>query len=124
MAEIEKTKHQEIQHLLRDLEMKKGIKIIHTVESGSRAWGFPSKDSGYDVRIIYHHEQEWYISPFDKEAILLDKAKQREKDTFKIPNNLWSYSIKSYERVSTSFSEKKKQGKQDDYEKLLRKIVM
>ncbi len=254
MTDIDQSKRQEIQDLLKELEQERNITVIHAVESGSRAWGFPSKDSDYDVRIIYHHEQEWYISPFDKkdnieipikddldiagwdiaktlnllyrgnapvhewlnspivydsklekhtllrnfsfaefnpspafyhyislakkkflddkaqlnakaflyglrallcanwiadnnsappvlfnkltthyldttllhdlEAVLLDKAEKKEKDTFKIPNNLWSFSFESYKKVSASFSEKKKQGKQSDYEQLLREIVM
>ncbi|WNO10845.1 nucleotidyltransferase domain-containing protein [Teredinibacter sp. KSP-S5-2] len=252
--EIKKDKLQEIENHLQNLEREKGITILHAVESGSRAWGFPSLDSDYDVRIIYHHEHEWYISPFEKKdnieipitddldiagwdigktlsllykgnatvhewlnspivyfsnqekhsllrdfaakefnaapafyhyisltkrkflepqtqfnakaylyglrallcanwiadrntappvlfevltktyldtnlknelkIVLQDKAKQKEKDAFAIPKNLWQYSLETYEQVSESFSERKRQGKQSDYEQLLRKIVM
>lgn len=44
------------------IEEKHKVKILYAVESGSRAWGFPSKDSDYDVRFIYIHPPEWYLS--------------------------------------------------------------
>jgi predicted nucleotidyltransferase len=31
-------------------------------ETGSRAWGFPSPDSDFDVRFIYRHNTDWYLS--------------------------------------------------------------
>lgn len=37
------------------IEKEHDIKILYAVESGSRAWGFPSEDSDYDVRFIYVH---------------------------------------------------------------------
>lgn len=46
------------------------IQIILAIESGSRAWGFPSKDSDYDVRIIYRHKPEWYLSVFEQKDTL------------------------------------------------------
>lgn len=42
-------------------ESEHGIKILHAVESGSRAWGFASPDSDYDVRFIYAHDMQWYL---------------------------------------------------------------
>ena len=46
---------------LEEIERKENIKILHAVESGSRAWGFPSPDSDYDVRFIYVRNPEFYL---------------------------------------------------------------
>ena len=51
-----------IRHLLTEIETKKGIKILYACETGSRAWGFPSPDSDFDIRFMYMHERDWYLS--------------------------------------------------------------
>lgn len=56
----------EVLNRLHELELKYDIKVIHAIESGSRAWGFSSADSDYDVRFIYMHKPEWYWSIQDE----------------------------------------------------------
>ena len=51
-----------IKRYLTEIEQEKGIEILLAVETGSRAWGFPSPDSDYDIRIIYKHNKDWYLS--------------------------------------------------------------
>jgi uncharacterized protein len=51
-----------IKHILIKIEQKKNIKILYACETGSRAWGFPSPDSDYDIRFVYMHERDWYLS--------------------------------------------------------------
>lgn len=46
---------------LRDIEEKENVKIIMAVESGSRAWGFASPDSDYDVRFVYVRTVQDYL---------------------------------------------------------------
>jgi predicted nucleotidyltransferase len=46
---------------LAALEAEHGIRILYACESGSRAWGFPSPDSDYDVRFLYVHRLDWYL---------------------------------------------------------------
>jgi predicted nucleotidyltransferase len=52
-------------HELSRLESQHRIRVLCAVESGSRAWGFASPDSDYDVRFIYVHEPDWYLSVFE-----------------------------------------------------------
>lgn len=47
---------------LRGIEQEEGVRILYACESGSRAWGFESRDSDYDVRFLYAHPEEWYLS--------------------------------------------------------------
>lgn len=57
---------EEIIKELRRIEEESSIKILYAVESGSRAWGFPSTDSDWDVRFIYIHHLDWYLNIEDK----------------------------------------------------------
>lgn len=45
---------------LLDVEQAHNVRVLLAVESGSRAWGFESPDSDYDVRFIYAHRRDWY----------------------------------------------------------------
>jgi predicted nucleotidyltransferase len=51
---------------LKSLEKEKNIEILLAIESGSRAWSFASPDSDYDIRFIYRHQKDWYLSPWEK----------------------------------------------------------
>ncbi len=55
-----------IKRILRAIEATHKVKILYACETGSRAWGFPSPDSDYDVRFIYRHERDWYLSLNDR----------------------------------------------------------
>jgi uncharacterized protein len=51
-----------IEEIMQEIEQKKNIKILYACETGSRAWGFPSPVSDYDIRFVYMHERDWYLS--------------------------------------------------------------
>lgn len=55
---------------LARIEQDHTVRILYAVESGSRAWGFASQDSDYDVRFIYIHPLEWYLSISDKRDVI------------------------------------------------------
>lgn len=57
-------------HKLKTLATDKGVDILFACESGSRAWGFASPDSDYDVRFVYTHPLEWYLSVSEKKDII------------------------------------------------------
>ena len=59
---------------LRNIEKEHNVKVLYAVESGSRAWGFASKNSDYDVRFVYIHRLEWYLSLEEKRDVIEDKG--------------------------------------------------
>lgn len=66
---------EKIKKYISDLEKEKDIKILWACETGSRAWGFPSPDSDYDIRLIYVHKKDWYLTlsePKDTVERMLD----------------------------------------------------
>lgn len=52
------------------IEREREVRVLLAVESGSRAWGFASPDSDYDVRFIYAHRLEWYVSVVEARDVI------------------------------------------------------
>ena len=66
-----------IREKLREIEERENVTILLAIESGSRAWGFASPDSDYDVRFIYMRPMEEYLrldSPKDTIEWQLDEV--------------------------------------------------
>jgi len=59
-----------IREMLQQIAQQNQIKILYACETGSRAWGFTSPDSDYDVRYIYMHERDWYLHLGERKDIL------------------------------------------------------
>lgn len=55
---------------LQSTERAHDVRVLYACESGSRAWGFASQDSDYDVRFIYVHRKDWYLSVDDKRDVI------------------------------------------------------
>ena len=47
---------------LERTEREEGVRIVMAIESGSRAWGFASPNSDFDVRFIYVRPADWYLA--------------------------------------------------------------
>ncbi len=47
--------------LLTRIERQRRLRVLFACESGSRAWGFASSDSDYDVRFIYAYRPAEYV---------------------------------------------------------------
>jgi uncharacterized protein len=60
----------EIGRRLDALREREQIDILLAVESGSRAWGFPSPDSDYDCRLIYVRRRDDYLSLFARRDVV------------------------------------------------------
>lgn len=59
-----------IDERLGSIEREHHVKIALAIESGSRAWGFPSPDSDYDTRFIFVRHPEDYLSPWQKRDVI------------------------------------------------------
>ncbi len=55
---------------LTEFESTHKVTIIFAIESGSRAWGFPSVDSDYDVRFLYVRPYDDYFSIIQQRDVL------------------------------------------------------
>ena len=55
---------------LNKVEQENDIAILLAIESGSRGWGFASTDSDYDIRFVYIHRPEWYLSIDEKRDVI------------------------------------------------------
>lgn len=63
---------EQILSALQGIEAEHKVSILFACESGSRAWGFASQDSDFDVRFVYAHNPDWYLS-IDQERDVIEK---------------------------------------------------
>ena len=71
---------EKIKGYLSEIEQEKNVKILLACETGSRAWGFPSPDSDYDVRMIYVHPKDWYLSLSEKKDTIERMVENNDLD--------------------------------------------
>ncbi|WP_217429836.1 nucleotidyltransferase domain-containing protein [Sphingomonas bacterium] len=59
-----------IDRLLEEVASDEQVVIPIAIESGSRAWGFPSPDSDYDCRFIFVRRQADYLTPWPRRDVI------------------------------------------------------
>lgn len=69
-SQIDPVIFDEVKTHLTEIENQHDVIILQAIESGSRAWGFPSPDSDYDVRFIYSHPKDWYVQLNDQRDVI------------------------------------------------------
>lgn len=55
---------------LDEVEREHRVAIPHAIESGSRAWGFPSPDSDYDCRFVFVRARDDYLTPWPRRDVI------------------------------------------------------
>lgn len=60
----------EVDSRLADIEREQRVAIGLAIESGSRAWGFPSPDSDYDCRFLFVRPAEDYLTPWPRRDVI------------------------------------------------------
>lgn len=59
---IPESTRKEVLRRIKAAEEEHQVRVLYAIESGSRAWGFASPNSDFDVRFIYIRPKEWYLS--------------------------------------------------------------
>lgn len=70
IADIPGDVQRTIRERLDEIEREHHVRVLLAVESGSRAWGFASVDSDFDVRFLYVRRIEDYVSLFAKRDVI------------------------------------------------------
>ena len=90
-----------IKDLLRQVEERYDVKVLMAVESGSRAWGFASPDSDFDVRFVYQEPLERMIRLFPDRDVIEEMTPYHEDGTG-VPIDLVGWSLPKTLRLAVA----------------------
>lgn len=60
----------QVEQQLDRIEADESVAIGLAIESGSRAWGFPSPDSDYDCRFLFVRRRDEYLTPWPRRNVI------------------------------------------------------
>lgn len=69
-AEMDAAKVAQIDGLLDRAATEHGVLVPLAIESGSRAWGFPSPDSDYDCRFVFVRPVRQHLTPWPERDVI------------------------------------------------------
>jgi predicted nucleotidyltransferase len=70
MTAVSPHMHRQIRAQLKDIAKAEDVTVLFAIESGSRAWGFHSPDSDYDVRFVYARPPDWHYALGKKRDVI------------------------------------------------------
>lgn len=65
---------------LARIEADQKVRILFAAESGSRAWGFESADSDFDVRFVYVRRPQDYLTIYKRRDVIEPKTGDNDLD--------------------------------------------
>ena len=87
--------------LLDEVEARYGVRVLLAVESGSRAWGFSSPDSEFDVRFVYQEPLDRMVRLFPGRDVIEEMISYHEDGTG-VPIDLVGWSLPKTLRLASA----------------------
>lgn len=98
---ISQTESDRVNRLLDGIELRYGVRVLMAVESGSRAWGFASPDSDFDVRFLYQEPLDRMLRLFPGRDVI-EKMTPYHEDGTGVPIDLVGWSLPKTLRLATA----------------------
>jgi hypothetical protein len=90
-----------VRGLLTEIEERQGVRVLMAVESGSRAWGFASPDSDFDVRFVYQDPLERMLRLFPGRDVI-EQMSPYHPDGSGVPIDLVGWSLPKALRLAAA----------------------
>lgn len=95
------TESDRIRGLLAEIETQHGVRVLMAVESGSRAWGFASPDSDFDVRFVYQEPVDRMLRLYPDRDVI-EQMSPYHPDGTGVPIDLVGWSLPKALRLAAA----------------------